>query len=573
MEREFENFGARVVNFLPDLLAALLILLIGWLIARGIKALIVKLLQKTQWDEKVFGRSNVGDTNVFLANIVYYLLMIIVILAVLEVLGINEALAPLGNMLNEFLLFIPNLIGAILIGFIGYLLAKFVSNLIHIGGSLLDNFVDRTGFKDTDKLVRILRKVVFIVIFVPFLIQAFNALEMEAISQPANDILYAFTEMIGQILVAALILVVFIWGGKFLANFLEDLFRSLGLDRGAEKIQIENMIGANQSISKILANLVYFFLVFFGVITAVDILGLDRLSITLNEILEVTGQIIFGLIILAIGNYISLLIYNTMTRSSNNTFIAGIMRWASLALFIAIALRTMGIANEIVELAFGLILGALAVAVALSYGLGGREAAGEHFKDIIKKLRSEASEIPAEDTPDLSGDRPFSASRDKDDQYYRQGRQTERPGRPTDRPDDPANRNSQRDSGFNDPSGRGDQNKPFSSNPDPDYPDHGKKLSDDRPGRQEDPNRPQRGPENPGDRDRRQEEPRSPQRGPQEPGRPAPGPEDPDGITRDPNNPEKPFRRSDDNDRNRDDRDRDNPNRRDLPPPPNEPLF
>lgn len=572
MEREFEYFGARVVNFLPDLLAALLILLIGWLIARGIKALIVKLLKRTQWDERVFGRSNVGDTNVFLANIVYYLLMIIVILAVLEVLGINEALAPLGNMLNEFLLFIPNLIGAILIGFIGYLLAKFVSNLIHIGGSLLDNFVDRTGFKDTDKLVRILRKIVFIVIFVPFLIQAFNALQMEAISQPANDILYAFTEMIGQILVAALILVVFIWGGKFLANFLEDLFRSLGLDRAAEKIQIENMIGANQSMSKILANLVYFFLVFFGIITAVDILGLDRLSITLNEILEVTGQIIFGLIILAIGNYISLLIYNTMTRSSNNTFIAGIMRWASLALFIAIALRTMGIANEIVELAFGLILGALAVAVALSYGLGGREAAGEHFKDIIKKLRSEASDIPAEDTPDLSGDRPFTSTRNKSDEYYREGRNFESPGRPTDRPDDPSYRNSQSDRDLNNPALGQDPKKPFSSTPDPDYPDHGRKLSNDRPA-QEEPNQPRRGPGEPGDAGRRQEEPRTPDRGPREPGTPSPGPEDPDGITRDPNNPEKPFRKTDEDDRNRDDRGRDNPNRRDLPPPPNEPLF
>src|SRR5690606_13880524 len=272
-------------------------------------------------------------------------------------------------------------------------------------------------------------------------------------------------------------------------------------------------------------------------------LGLDRLSLTLNEILEVTGQIIFGLIILAIGNYISLLIYNTMTRSSNNTFIAGIMRWASLALFIAIALRTMGIANEIVELAFGLRLGALAVAVALSYGLGGREAAGEHFKDIIKKLRSEAADIPAEDTPDLSGDRPFTATTDKDDQYYRQGRQAEGPGRPTDRPDDPASRNSQRDNFGNNPSLGQDPKKPLSSTPDPDYPDHGRKPSGNTPGRQEEPYRPQRGPENPGNPDRRHEEPRSPQRGPQEPGRPAPGTEDPDGITRDPNNPERPFRR------------------------------
>ena len=80
-----------------------------------------------------------------------------------------------------------------------------------------------------------------------------------------------------------------------------------------------------------------------------------------------------------------------MTRSSKNHFIAGVVRWSSLALFIAISLRTMGIANEIVQLAFGLILGAIAVAVALSYGLGGREAAGEHFKDIIQKFRNEAA--------------------------------------------------------------------------------------------------------------------------------------------------------------------------------------
>lgn len=470
MENDFEYFGDRVMNFLPDLLAALLILLIGWLIARGIKALIVKLLRKTHWDEKVFGKTTEGDTNVFLANIVYYLLMIIVILVVLEVLGINEALAPLGNMLNEFLLFIPNLIGAILIGFIGYLLAKFVSNLIHIGGSFLDKFVDRTGFKDTDKLVRILRKVVFIIIFIPFLIQAFNALQMDAISQPANDILYAFTEMIGQILVAALILIVFIWGGKYLANFLEDLFRSLGLDNAAEKIQIHNMIGANQSLSKIFANLIYFFLVFFGIITAVDILGLDRLSIILNEILEVTGQIIFGLIILAIGNYISLLIYNTMTRSSNNTFIAGIIRWASLALFIAIALRTMGIANEIVELAFGLILGAIAVAVALSYGLGGRDAAGEHFRDIIKKVRAEAADMPAEKTPDLSKNRPTPNRGDQ----FKTGEQKnfDRPDGPNQggitrdpqNPEKPFRRPEDDDtSGFdpNDPRRRDDPNEPL----------------------------------------------------------------------------------------------------------------
>ena len=408
METQLENIGDRIAAFVPDLLGALLVLLIGWLIARGIKMLVVKLMRKTTWDERVFGRDNIEDTNVFVGNIFYYLIMIIVLLIVLEILGISEVLAPLENMLNEFLLFIPNLIGAFLIAFIGYVLAKFVANLINIGGGIIDRWIDKTGFKDTDRLVEIVRKLVFIIIFIPFLIQAFNTLQLDAISEPANDILYGFTEIIGEIVIAALILLVFIWGGKFLANFLEDLFKSMGLDRAAEKIQLHNMIGTGQSLSKILANLIYFFLVFFGIITAVEILGLSRLTEILTQILEVTGQILFGLVILAIGNYISLLIYNTMTRTGKNNFIASVVRWSSLALFIAISLRTMGIANEIVQLAFGLILGAIAVAVALSYGLGGREAAGEHFRDIIQKFRSEASESsgssqPATPRTDLPG--------------------------------------------------------------------------------------------------------------------------------------------------------------------------
>ena len=106
-----------------------------------------------------------------------------------------------------------------------------------------------------------------------------------------------------------------------------------------------------------------------------------------------------------------------MTKSNNNSFIASIVRWASLALFIAIALRTMGIANEIVELAFGLILGALAVAFALSYGLGGREAAGEHFREIIQKFKDDSPNV---ETPKVTPRNPdtnrnFNQDSDRND--------------------------------------------------------------------------------------------------------------------------------------------------------------
>jgi len=67
-------------------------------------------------------------------------------------------------------------------------------------------------------------------------------------------------------------------------------------------------------------------------------------------------------------------------------FAQTIVRYAIIALFTAIGLTFMGLADEIVMMAFGLILGSAAVATALAFGLGGREAAGriaDHWADGI----------------------------------------------------------------------------------------------------------------------------------------------------------------------------------------------
>lgn len=387
-----DHFTDRIATTFPNVIGALLILLIGWLIARGIRSLLVNLLRRTSWDEKIFKKAIGGkDTNKFIGSLVYYLLMIIVFLIVLETLGISSVLTPLENMLSEFLVFIPHLIAAVIIGFVGYVLAKFVSGLVAIGGNFLDRWISKTGFKDTGQIIKIVKTLVFVIIFVPLLIQAINALQLESISDPLNMILTGFIGMIGHIIIAAVILMIFIWGGKYLTGFLTHLFQNLRFDQMAEKLQLKNMIG-NQSFSKLIANILYFFIIFFGVITAVEVLQLEALTTILYQILAVTGSIAFGIFILVIGNFISVLIYNAMIRSDKNKFISSVVRYATLALFLGMAFRAMGIANEIVELAFGLTLGTVAVVIALSYGLGGREAAGTHFKEIIQKIRGKESD-------------------------------------------------------------------------------------------------------------------------------------------------------------------------------------
>ncbi|WP_436517944.1 mechanosensitive ion channel [Ekhidna sp. To15] len=375
-----------VSDSLPGVVGAVVVLIVGWLFAILMRKVVHSLMKKTEWDERLLGNTIV-DTNKFIANLVYYVLMLIILLIVLEMLGVSYVLDPIRNMLNEFLGFIPNILAGMAIIFIGYIIAKFISNLVKMAGSFFDRLANNMGFKETDKLVHFIQQLVFIVIFIPFIIQGLNALHLEAITNPANNVLHQMLDSVPNIIGAVLIITIFVVGGRFITSFVKDLLANIGIDKLVDKLQLKSVLG-KQKLSSIVANVIFFFMVFFGVISGVEMLGLDRLAEVLHTILNLSGNVLFGLIILVMGNFLSSIIYKSMSGSENNSFVAGIARVAIVGLFLAIALRTMGIANSIVELAFGLTLGAIAVAVALSYGLGGREAAGKHMEQILKKFQN-----------------------------------------------------------------------------------------------------------------------------------------------------------------------------------------
>ena len=386
---------ARFGDAVPNIVGALLILLVGWLIAKGLQKLTRGLLRKTDIDNRVARATTAGNTvkpEKAIAKLVYYIVLVIAILAAVDVLGINNnVLRPLNTMVSDFVGFIPDLIGALLIGFIGYILAKIVSGLVATFTGFLEGVSNRAGLDARINLAGILRTVVFILVFVPFLIAALDALSLDSITDPAKMMLSRFLDAIPRIFAAAIIIALFYIGGKFITGLLKTLLQSMGTDRLSERLELNSLLGSGTSLSALLANVAFFFIMFLGIITGVEQLGFERINFILAEIFEVTGQIAFGLVIFAIGNYLANLAYRTMSAGRSDNFIAGIARIVILGLFLAIGLRTMGIADDIVNLAFGLTLGAVAVAVALSFGLGGREAAGEQMRKILEKFnRDEA---------------------------------------------------------------------------------------------------------------------------------------------------------------------------------------
>jgi len=101
--------------------------------------------------------------------------------------------------------------------------------------------------------------------------------------------------------------------------------------------------------------------------------------------------VLLGGAILAAGFWIAGVAHTAVIKvvGESAALMAGILRAAILGLVLAMGLRAMGIADDIVNLAFGLVLGSIAVAFALSFGLGGREAAGRQMEHWLARLRDE----------------------------------------------------------------------------------------------------------------------------------------------------------------------------------------
>lgn len=351
-------------DYLINALIAILLLIVGIFIAKLLKKLTANIIKKSGLDEKL--KSENITLSKFISKLVYLLVMIFVFTLVLGRLGLTSALDPLKNMLDDFLGFIPKIVGAGLVGYIGYMLATIIAEFVGMSGDTIRKFLPKLKISTKIDVVNILKKIVFIFIFIPLLIVALNILGMDAISIPATEMLSSFMEAIPKIATAAIILIAFTIGARFLSSLVKDILNGMNMNETLQKIQLDKMVGS-VNVVNLIGNIVYFFIVLFGITTAVEKLEFSQLSEILATVNVYGGKILFGLVILVIGNWIASIVYKNMAVKEN-AFLASIVRMAIIAIFLAIGLNTMGIADEIINLAFGLTLGTIALTIVLSFG-------------------------------------------------------------------------------------------------------------------------------------------------------------------------------------------------------------
>lgn len=410
---QVEGIGQRVGLSGPalNIVGGLLLLIVGYFVAKSIGSLVQKGLDRLGVDKKT--KSDFSISRLF-GKLAYYLLMIIVLMATLSLMGVSgDVLAPLNEMTVKFLGAIPDIIAAGIIAYVGYFLAKIVAGLVEASGDKIRSCLpkmpasgdandisdsssgvangtnDRRGGTGQMDVVKVLKNIVFIFIFIPILIIALEKLNMQVITLPATNMLDTFINAIPSIVYAVIILFAAAIGGKFLSRLLQNLLNSLNTNSLRHKLRLENILG-NTDLVRVIGNIAYIFIIYIGVVEASKQLGLFEIVDILDDVLFVAAKIVFGLLILALGNVVANFVTGLFLKSRNaNKLSSAIIRSAILLIFLAMGLHAMGIANDIIELAFGLSLGAIAVAFALAFGLGGREAAGHEVKEFFQKLKKD----------------------------------------------------------------------------------------------------------------------------------------------------------------------------------------
>lgn len=383
----------KVFEFGPSLIAGGVLALVAWVLASLARSLITNALSKTSIDEKVSEAAEMRPVSGSIGDVLYWLIILMFLPAILGTLKLDGLLVPVQGMVDKILAMLPNILAAAVIGLVGWFVARIlrdlVQKLLQVVG--IDRVGEKAGLSGNVSLSQLGGLLVFIFVFVPALVAALNTLQIDAISDPATQMLGAFMAAIPDIFAAVIILSIAFVLARFISGLVSRMLDGLGANALPKKLGLASGPSEGFYLSSFAGTVVSIFIMLFATVEASKQLGFDQVSGIVSTLIEFAGQVLLGGAILAAGFWIAGVAHTAVIKVAGESaaLMAGILRAAILGLVLAMGLRAMGIADDIVNLAFGLVLGSIAVAFALSFGLGGREAAGRQMEHWLARLRDE----------------------------------------------------------------------------------------------------------------------------------------------------------------------------------------
>lgn len=400
---------AMAMDWGPRILGAILILLAAHFLAKAVQWALARLIDRLPGANHPQPSDPKKSTGYQLGQLGYWLVLLLGVIGALTILGLTSVVTPLSGLLTSILAFIPNIVGAALIFFVGLVVATLAQRVVEAALNVahIDRALEKTGLSNmtgASGLAKAAGTLVFVLIIIPVAIAALQQLNIHAISDPAVAVLSTVLSAVPHVLAAAIVLGIAFLIARWVAGLLEQLLPSLGVDRSLSAMGLDQTTpleaageappapGAGMTPSKVIARIAMAAIMLFAAVEAARLLAFAAIAAILAQVLELAGHVLFGGAIIVAGVMIARFLSALAQKSAGGeTGIAPtLVRWSTIALATAMGLRFMGLADEIVIIAFALILGSAAVAAALAFGIGGRDTAKRLLEQWTHRAQSPA---------------------------------------------------------------------------------------------------------------------------------------------------------------------------------------
>lgn len=398
------NWLANLFNSIPSpimmVLQALLLLLAAFIVAGIARWLVKKLLSKTKLQEveekadttavgapktTVKKKMSLGN---FIANLVYFIVFMLFVPGIFSSLGVVGVSEPITAFLTTILNYLPNVIGAVIVLAVGILIASLVRMLLVpvFEKIKINKLQEKAGMEVTDegKLSQTLAFIVYVLIIIPVVIMALDVLNIDVISVPAQAMLSTVIGFIPNIVAALVLIWIGILIGKFAGALVTRLIASSGIDK-----KIRGMIGEDKFpkfvFSAAVGLIITVLVDIFFVVQGLSVLNLEVFNNIGMAIINYLPNVIAAAIIFGIAFLVGNGVERALTKHGFKTY-GKIAQIAIMVVAVFMMLNQLGIAPVLVNTAFILALGAIAVAFAIAFGIGGRDFAKKQLGDLDKSL-------------------------------------------------------------------------------------------------------------------------------------------------------------------------------------------
>jgi Mechanosensitive ion channel, conserved TM helix len=364
---------------------ALGILVVTWLVAKAAKWAFAKLIDRIGFLSRPTGSGE--SIGMSLGKIVSLLVWLFGLLAILDVLELGGVAGPITELLDTVMAYVPNLVGAGLLLFIGLMIAGIVRDIAVTAMQAidLDKWASKGGVDEVTgntTISKTLGTVIYTLIAIPVAIGALGVLNIATISEPATGMLEMILAAIPNIIAAGVLLGIGYLISRFVVGVLTELLSGLGIDG---PITALGLLPEGATASNLIARVAQIGIILFFAIAATRMLGFPELTQILDQILGLGGQVLFGAVVIAVGFMIANLIAKLVGGADGSSMAASVVRYAAILLFAFMGLQFMGVGEEIVQTAFSALVIGVAVAGSLAFGLGGRDWAAKKLEQLDKE--------------------------------------------------------------------------------------------------------------------------------------------------------------------------------------------